>query len=246
MPGLPEPLPDWSRIDTVCLDMDGTVLDLHFDNLFWLDVLPRRWGAERGLDHAAAMRELLPRFDARRGTLEWYCVDHWSAELGLDIAALKHELRHEIRYLDGAPEFLDLLRSLGRRVLLTTNAHPVSLAVKNSVTGLECHFDGLVSSHAFGVPKESALFWKKLHEHHGVDVRRTLFVDDSAAVLRGALAAGLAWAYQVLQPDSTRAPHALVEGIPGIVRLADLGPSVRVHLSGDADPGSPVGATPSA
>ena len=77
-------------------------------------------------------------------------------------------------------------------------------------------------------------------------MRRTLFVDDSAAVLRGALAAGVAWAYQVLQPDSTRAPHALVEGIPGIVRLADLGPSVRVQLSGEADPGSPVGATPSA
>ena len=34
----------------------------------------------------AAMAQLRPRFDARRGTLDWYCVDHWSDELGLDIA----------------------------------------------------------------------------------------------------------------------------------------------------------------
>ena len=148
------PLPDWSRIDVVCLDMDGTVLDLHFDNLFWLEVLPRRWGAARGLDYDAAMTQLKPRFDAKRGTLDWYCVDHWSEELGLDIPALKHELREEIRYLDGAAEFLDLLRGLGKRVLLTTNAHPLSLRVKDSQTQLSRHFDELVSSHEFGVPKE--------------------------------------------------------------------------------------------
>jgi putative hydrolase of the HAD superfamily len=123
------PTPDWSAIDVVCLDMDGTVLDLRFDNLFWLDLLPRRWGEARGLDYDGAMAQLRPRFEAKRGTLEWYCVDHWSEELGLDIPALKHELRDEIRYLDGAMEFLDLLRASRKRVLLTTNAHPLSLQV---------------------------------------------------------------------------------------------------------------------
>lgn len=242
----PDPLPDWNRIDTVCLDMDGTVLDLRFDNLFWLEVLPRRWGEARGLSEAEALAELLPRFNARRGTLEWYCVDHWSDELDIDIPALKRELRDEIRYLDGAPEFLDLLRTLGRRVLLTTNAHPISLGVKNSVTRLERHFDELVSSHEFGVPKESAVFWQKLHATHGVDVRRTLFVDDSAAVLHGALAAGVAWIYQVLQPDSTRPPHAPVPGIPGVRRLADLTGSVRAQLSGGAGSRSaPAAGAPS-
>jgi GMP/IMP 5'-nucleotidase len=232
--------PDWRRIDTVCLDMDGTVLDLRFDNLFWLDALPRRWGEARGLEFEAAMALLKPRFDAKRGTLEWYCVDHWSEELGLDIPALKQELRDEIRYLDGAAEFLDLLRSTGRRVLLTTNAHPLSLAVKDAQMQLSRHFDELVSSHEFGVPKESPVFWKKLQERHGVEVRRTLFVDDSAGVLHAALAAGVAWIYQVLQPDSTRPPHAPLDGIPGVRRLADLRESVRAQLSGVAGPASPA------
>jgi HAD superfamily hydrolase (TIGR01509 family) len=227
----PTPAPDWRRIDTVCLDMDGTVLDLRFDNLFWLEELPRRWGAARGLDRAAAMARLKPRFDAKRGTLDWYCVDHWSEELGFDVPALKHELRAEIRYLDGAPEFLDLLRVTGRRVLLTTNAHPISLRVKDAQTQLSRHFDELVSSHEFGVPKESPQFWERLRVDHSLDLRRTLFVDDSHAVLHAALAAGVAWAYQVLQPDSTQPPHAPLADVPGILRLADLAESLRAQLS---------------
>ena len=242
-----EVVPDWSRIDTVCLDMDGTVLDLHFDNLFWLDALPRRWGAARGLDHEAAMAQLKPRFDARRGTLEWYCVDHWSEELGLDVPGLKRELRHEIRYLDGAEAFLDLLRASGKHRLLTTNAHPISLQVKDAQTQLSRHFDALVSSHDFGVAKEAPEFWRRLQQTHGVDVRRTLFVDDSAAVLHAALAAGVAWIYQVLQPDSTRPPHAPLDDVPGVLRLADLGESLRAQPSGLAGPASPPlggGASP--
>jgi putative hydrolase of the HAD superfamily len=211
--------------------MDGTVLDLHFDNVFWLDLLPRTWGAARGLDLPQSLQALRPRFDAKRGTLDWYCVDHWSEELGLDIPALKHSMRDEIRYLDGAAEFLDLLRSLGRRVLLTTNAHPLSLRVKNEQTALARHFDRLVTSHEFGVPKEDPLFWHHLERAHAVDPVTTLFVDDSAAVLAAARAAGVAWIYQVLQPDSTLPPHAPVAGMAGLNRLADLRESVLAQLS---------------
>jgi putative hydrolase of the HAD superfamily len=31
---------DWNTINTVLLDMDGTLLDLHFDNHFWLSLVP--------------------------------------------------------------------------------------------------------------------------------------------------------------------------------------------------------------
>jgi len=233
------PTPDWSRIDVVCLDMDGTVLDLHFDNLFWLELLPRRWGEARGLDYAAAMAQLRPRFEAKRGTLEWYCVDHWSEELGLDVPALKHELRAEIRYLDGAAEFLDLLRATGKRVLLTTNAHPLSLQVKDAQTQLSRHFDELVTSHEFGVPKEHPEFWVELERRHQVPLARTLFVDDSVAVLEAARRAQVGWIYQVLQPDSTRPAHPPVAGIAGLRKLADLRDSVLAQLSEDVEPESP-------
>lgn len=214
--------PDWDRIDTVCLDMDGTVLDQRFDNLFWLEVLPRRWAEAQGLPQAEGTAELMRRFAARRGTLEWYCVDHWSEDLGLDLAALKHDLRHEIRYLDGAVDFLGRVRALGKRLLLTTNAHPISLAVKNGQTGLGRHFDELISSHEFGAPKESQAFWARLEQAHGVVPSRALFVDDSVPVIAAARAAGVAYVYQVLQPDSTRPPHPPVDGFDGVLSLADL------------------------
>ncbi len=204
--------------------MDGTVLDLRFDNLFWLEALPHRWGAERGLDSVAALAQLKPRFDAKRGTLDWYCIDHWSEELGFDVAALKAEMCAHIRYLPGATDFLDRVRALGKRVLLTTNAHPISLDIKNRQTELSRHFDELISSHEFGVPKESPEFWARMARGHGVAAASTLFVDDSRPVLEAARLAGVRWLYQVLQPDSTQLPHAAATGFSGIRALGDLAP----------------------
>jgi putative hydrolase of the HAD superfamily len=213
---------DWSAIRTVCLDMDGTVLDLRFDNLFWLDALPRRWGERHGVPADEAIAQLRARFDARRGTLEWYCIDHWSEELDFDIAALKRELRAEISYLPGALGFLRAVRGLGKRLLLTTNAHPISLAVKDGEAGLARHFDELISSHEFGVPKEQAEFWTLLGRRHAVDPAATLFVDDSVLVLEAARSAGVREIRQVLLPDSTQPPRAALPGITTIHSLADL------------------------
>ena len=221
-PRLTSRAPDWDAVRTVCLDMDGTVLDLHFDNLFWLEALPRRWGERHGVPPEEATRRLRARFDAKRGTLEWYCIDHWSEELDFDIAALKFEMRAHIRYLPGAIEFLDAVRALGKRLLLTTNAHPISLGVKNRVAALERHFDALVSSHEFGVPKEQAEFWRRLTRRHAVDPADTLFVDDSAAVLEAARHAGVREIYQVLQPDSTQPPRAALPGFAAVRGLGDL------------------------
>jgi putative hydrolase of the HAD superfamily len=204
--------------------MDGTVLDLSFDNLFWLDALPRRWGERHGVPAEQAIRELRARFDAKRGSLEWYCIDHWSEELDFDIAALKAAMGEHIRYLPGAIEFLDAMRALGKRLLLTTNAHPISLAVKEHRTGLSRHFDELVSSHEFGVAKESTGFWTRLAASHAVDPSSTLFVDDSAAVIETARSAGVLAVYQVLQPDSTLPPRAPLAGVAAIGGLADLIP----------------------
>jgi len=220
-------VPDWAAIRTVCLDMDGTVLDLSFDNLFWLEVLPRRWGERHGVPADESIRLLRSRFDSKRGTLDWYCIDRWSDELDFDIAALKASMSQHIRYLPGALEFLDAVRALGKRLLLTTNAHPISLAVKERSTGLARHFDGLVSSHEFGVPKESPEFWVRLAASHAVDPAETLFVDDSEAVLEAARAAGVAAIFQLMHPDSTLPPRQPVAGFAGVSSLAALLPAAK-------------------
>src|SRR5882724_12242766 len=80
---------DWSVIETVLLDMDGTLLDLRFDNWFWQELIPRRYAAANGLSPPDALELLKPKFHATRGTMQWYCIDYWSRELGLDIARIK-------------------------------------------------------------------------------------------------------------------------------------------------------------
>src|ERR1700760_1842110 len=102
----PPDLPDWSAIDTVLLDLDGTLLDLAFDTRFWRHVIPTAWARARGISVEEARTLLAPRFREREGTLDWYSVVFWSRELELDVPALKREVMHEVQWLTGVPEFL--------------------------------------------------------------------------------------------------------------------------------------------
>jgi 5'-nucleotidase len=195
--------PDWGAIDTVCLDLDGTLLDLAYDNYIWRELVPRRYAAARGLDLRDAYRDLAPRFKAREGTLDWYSIDFWSAELELDIVALHHEAKALVGWLPGVQQFLEQLRALDKRLLLLTNSHPKTLAVKHGYTRVLDHLHAAVSSCDIGAPKEDAEFWARARLQLDFDPATTLFADDSPPVLRAARAAGIRWIYGVRKPDSS-------------------------------------------
>jgi 5'-nucleotidase len=215
---------DWSAIDTVLLDMDGTLLDLRFDNYFWQELVPVKYAEQCAMTVAAARAELAPHFEAYRGQLAWYCTDFWSQKLKLPIAALKQEARAQIGWLPGAQAFLGRIRSLRKRMFLVTNAHTDTLRIKESQTGLASYFDVCVSSHSFGHPKECAEFWERLQAAHPFDATRTLFVDDSLPVLCAAHAYGIAHLVAVTHPDSSQAPRPC-EGFLSVARIEELWPS---------------------
>jgi putative hydrolase of the HAD superfamily len=215
------PRPEWSAVDTVLLDMDGTLLDQRFDNYFWQELVPERFAARHALAPEAAHTLLRSRFAATHGTLNWYCTDYWSRELQLDIAALKREVREHVRFLPGAREFLEELRRRGLRTVLITNAHQDSLSIKAEQTDLLRHFDVALSSHQFGAPKEHPQFWQRLRAQLAFEPSRSLFVDDSLPVLRAASAYGIAQVFAISRPDSTRAAHAVHE-FPAVAAIIDL------------------------
>lgn len=221
---------DWNTIDTVLLDMDGTLLDLHFDNHFWLEHVPRRYAEARGIDELAARDELLGRYRDIQGTLDWYCVDHWSRELGLDIALLKEEVEHLIQVHPHVTDFLDTLAATGKRRILVTNAHQKSLALKMRKTRLGGRLDQVVCAHDLGLPKEDAAFWDRLQATAPFDVRRTLFVDDSLAVLRSARRYGIANLIAILQPDTQQAVR-VVDEFPAVRGFSQLLPGLRAAAS---------------
>jgi len=201
MPQLP-----WSAIDTVLLDMDGTLLDLHFDNHFWLEHLPQRYAELHGLSRQQADDELLPLFHQHAGQLNWYCTDFWSRELNLSVRELKREVAHLIALRPDAETFLQALRAAGKRVALITNAHRDSLSLKLERIQLAPYFERLISSHDYGFPKENQQFWHALQADFSFDPARTLFIDDSLPILRSARDFGVAHLLAVRQPDSQQ-PH---------------------------------------
>lgn len=213
----------WKEIDTVLLDMDGTLLDLHYDNHFWQVYVPAKFAEKHGLPEAEARAECFRRYSEQAGTLNWYCVDYWTEQLQLDIVQLKEELAHLIAVHPDVPEFLAEARRAGKRVVLVTNAHHKALSLKMQRTGLSVHFDAIHSSHSFGQAKETPLFWQALRRVESFDPGASLLVDDSLPVLRAARDYGVAHLLAIYRPD-TRQPEKDVAEFWAIRRFAELMP----------------------
>ncbi len=213
----------WRELNTVLLDMDGTLLDLHYDNHFWLEHVPQRFAESRGLPVAEAKAMLIERYRQVEGRLEWYCVDFWTRELGLDIAVLKGELRHLVVVQPHVIEFLRAVRASGYRLWLVTNAHRKVLQLKMQHTRLARYFDGTVSAHDLGAPKEDRRFWRRLHAHTPFEPAATLLIDDSLPVLRAARAYGIGQLLAVRRPDS-KGPVKHTEEFPAVRSFRDILP----------------------
>ncbi|RYG88405.1 HAD family hydrolase [bacterium] len=211
-------------VDTLLLDLDGTLLDLAYDTNFWLEILPAHYGAARGLTADEARAEILPRMREWEGTLPWYCVDHWSRALDFDIVALKKRFPERIAWLPGAREFLARQRALGRRLVLATNSHPSTLQLKDRHTGLSEHLDVVHSSHEFGAPKEDPVFWQGFRRSVQFDPERTAFLDDNLAVLQAGRDAGIAHPIAITDPDSSRPRRDPPTDFNWVVAVAQLDP----------------------
>ncbi len=214
-------LVDWSAIDTVFLDLDGTLLDLAFDNYVWLGRIPELYAEQLGLSVPEAQAALAPKFRQWAHKLEWYSIDFWSAELGLDVLQIHREAAARVGWLPGAQDFLRGARGLGKRLVLMTNSHPSILAIKNERTGVLDYLDAAFSSAQFGAPKEDPRFWVAAAAAEPHVPARTLFCDDSPAVLRAAALAGIGHVRAVRHADSSRKPHAHEEfaAIDGVIDL---------------------------
>ncbi len=212
---------DWSEISTVLLDMDGTILDLHYDNHFWLEYLPLKYSQSQKISLSQARMLLQKKYQKVTGTLSWYCLDYWSKETQLPIKLLKREIKHLIQLRPDADDFLTALKAAGKRIVLVTNAHPDSLALKIEQTQLDKYFDRLYSTHEFGATKESQQLWQGLQAKEKFTCANTLFVDDSLTILRSAKQFGIKHLLAISNPDSQH-PEKLITEFPAINNYHNL------------------------
>ncbi len=211
----------WESIDTVLLDMDGTLLDLRYDNVLWTTLLPARYSETHDVPLAHSESALFSHMDEQKGKLEFYCLDYWAEFTGLDVVQLHHELKELITYRPSAEPFLAWLKARGKRSLLVTNAHRDSLEIKNQHADLVRHLDEAISCHDYGSPKEDQQFWHRLMAEHPFDPERTLLIDDNYQVLSAAHQFGIAHLVSIAQPDSGKPPRDAAE-FPMLHDFAEL------------------------
>ncbi len=215
----PYRLPD--HIDTLLLDLDGTLLDLGFDTHFWHTIVPGYYGRARGMTAEEALeKEIRPMLRAVEGTMNWYSIEYWSHLLELDIAKLTAVHDERIAWLPGAQAFLGRQRAAGRRLILATNSHTEVLRIKDEKAKIAPLLDAMYSSQQFGAPKEYAEFWLRLRNAEAYDPERTAFIDDSPKVLAAARRAGIGMVIAVTHPDTSGPPRTPPPGFTHVAAVA--------------------------
>lgn len=217
-------MPPWSDIDTIMFDMDGTLLDLHFDTYFWQKLIPSIYGQTHGISEGAARETIIGKYAEVRGTLDWYCLDYWKRELKLDVVSLKATIKHKIKIRPNVKQILQELQLSNKRLLLITNAHPSSLQIKMEHTGIGEYFHQCISSHSLQLAKENHGFWESLQQLEPYQPERTILFDDSLPVLRQAKREGIRHLYAIKQPDSQQ-PSLVAEEFPQIEDFDHIMPS---------------------
>jgi HAD superfamily hydrolase (TIGR01509 family) len=183
---------NWAEIDDVLLDMDGTLLDRHFDNFFFEEELPRRYAALQGLPFEESRGRLMAMYRSVEGELAWTDLHYWTERVGIDVVAMHKELDHLIGFLPGAELFLTEVRRRGKRITILTNAHASGVEVKTAKTGLDRYVDRIVDAAEVGYLKMRSEYWPTCQKLVGFDPARALFVDDDEGCLHAAQRFGLA------------------------------------------------------
>jgi 5'-nucleotidase len=216
-----KPKIDWQDIETVLLDMDGTLLDKHFDDYFWEEHVPTVYALENKMNFLDAYDELMGRYKSKEGTLAWTDLDYWSNELGLRIAEMKSMMNHLIQVHPYVIDFLKFCRKENKKVYLVTNAHSTTLAIKMAKTEIESYFDAIVCSEEIGVVKEDTKFWELLELKLKIDRTKCLLADDNEAVLASAEKYGIKNLIFPAKSSSTK-PVVHSKRYPSIIFFKEL------------------------
>lgn len=210
-----------AEVDAVLLDMDGTLLDLHYDNHFWLEFVPQQYALEHKISVEQAKHHVYAQCEKVSGSLNWYCHDYWSETLGLDIHALQHKTKHKIQVRSDTLWFLERLKQANIPAYILTNAHRSGVDLKMQQVDLTSYFKKIISSHDYNIAKEHLKFWASVEGELQIDLARCLFIDDNEKMLSVAEQAGVGFLRGIATPDSEK-PAQKMQAFKTIKQFSEL------------------------
>lgn len=211
----------WDDVDTVILDMDGTLLDKHFDDYFWEVYLPEHYALLHNISVDEASEKLQIRYQAVENSLQWADLEYWSHTLGLDLPELKLRINHLIGVHPYVIEFFEFCLKKRKKLYLVTNAHSKTLSIKLEKTAIGAWFDRVICAEEVGFAKEEPEFWPRLQEMLQFIPEKTLLADDTEKVLHVADAFGLGYLIHVAH-SSSRRPSCYSTTYPSIDYFKEL------------------------
>ena len=211
----------WNSIETFFLDLDGTLLDLAFDNFFWHEHLPYVYANSKDIEFEKAKEDFEKMYKNKENSIQWYSLSYWSEILEIDLCSELLRVKNKIRTLNNSEKFLQILKERKVRIYLLTNCPRYMLHVKLNQVRFWKFFDEIISSEDFGYPKETDEFWNLLQKKFKYKKTSTVFIDDSKNVLDFSVKSGLNNVFLISKPDSNKEKQGTY-GYKSIDSLADF------------------------
>ncbi|WP_171258533.1 HAD-IA family hydrolase [Acinetobacter boissieri] len=185
-------------------DMDGTLLDLAYDDLIWNIKVPEHYVRAHATTYNDIHSLMHHYHEQYKHTLSWYSTQFWSQKLQLDVVNIHQQYAEHICTRPYCIELLTELNQRGHECWLVTNADLKTLKLKLEKTQIGPYFKHIISSEYIGYAKEDAQFWHTLHKQFPFCIKNSIFIDDTLAVLQQAEQFGLKHLWGIAQPSSTR------------------------------------------